>query len=84
MPILEWVAPATFSHGIAGKASVPYSAGYPATQSLQGTHSYISTIKVLIALGIYYNSEKIIYSLNYTSYFYIINYCKITLIYALK
>jgi len=29
---------------MAGKASLPCTAGYPATQSSQGTHSYISTV----------------------------------------
>ena len=37
------MAPATFSHGMAGKASLPCSAEHPVTQLSQGTHSYIST-----------------------------------------
>ena len=31
---------------MAGKASLPCSAGYPATQSSQGAHSYISTVEL--------------------------------------
>ena len=46
---------------MAGKASVPCSARYPATQLLQGTHSYISTdLYKLFEVSTYNNKRSFI------------------------